>query len=188
MEKYVKDKAHNRYPAYCCDDIDKRVGALEEAVAAIVAGTVPDGSVTLAKLAADARSWVREINRGTLVCEWIGTQEEYDAHISENGGEPLANCRYSITDAPVPFAQITGSDYPLGSLVTVRAAESALGDAGLAVGDERALYLDPSKSFAEIAKTTGSSQLVGTWRSCGETAIIDEDGVLYHYAIYQRVT
>lgn len=187
MEKFVKDKAHNRYKAYCCDDIDELVGALIEAVEALEAGTVPDGAVTLAKLAKDARSWVREINKGTLICEWIGTQEEYDAHIAENGGEPLANCRYTITDAPVPFAQITSSDYPIGSIVTVRAAEAALGDAGLAIGDERALYIDPNRNFAEIAKATGNEQLVGTWRGCGETAIMTEDGVTYHYAIYQRV-
>lgn len=97
-KKYVKDGAHNRYPAYCCDDIDVRVGALEEAVAALVAGTVPDGTVTLAKLADDARAYTREINKGTLICEWIGTQEEYAAHIAENGGKPLANVRYTITD------------------------------------------------------------------------------------------
>lgn len=95
-KKYVKDGAHNRYPAYCCDDIDARVGALEEAVAALVAGTVPDGSVTLAKLAEDARTHTREINKGRLISEWIGTKEEYEAHLAENGGEPLPNVRYSL--------------------------------------------------------------------------------------------
>lgn len=101
FKKFVKDRSHNRYPAYCCDDIDERVGAIEEALAALVAGTVPDGSVTLAKLAADARAYTREINKGTLICEWIGTEAEYAQHLAEHGGLPLANVKYSITDKPL---------------------------------------------------------------------------------------
>lgn len=99
--KFVKDKNHNRYPAYCCDDIDERLGALEEVVAALVAGTVPDGAVTLAKLANDARTYTREINHGTLISEWIGTHDEYEAHLYDNGGKPLPNVRYTITDDKV---------------------------------------------------------------------------------------
>lgn len=98
MAKYVKDDAHNKYPAYCCEDIDTRLARLEEAVAALVAGSVPDGSVTLPKLANDARTWTREINKGLLTAEWIGTKAEYEAHIAENGGEPNANTVYTITD------------------------------------------------------------------------------------------
>lgn len=98
FKKFVKDRAHNRYPAYCCDDIDARVGAIEEALAALVAGTVPDGAVTLAKMANDARTYTREINKGTLICEWIGTEEEYNAHVAENGGNQLPNVKYTITD------------------------------------------------------------------------------------------
>lgn len=101
-EKYVKDRSHNRYPAYCCDDIDARVGALEVALEALIAGTVPDGAVTLAKLAEDARSWSREINNGLLVAEWIGTRAEYEAHLAENGGTPLTNVKYMITDDEHP--------------------------------------------------------------------------------------
>ena len=110
--KYVKDGKHNRYPAYCCEDIDKDLGArvkgLEEAVAALVAGTIPDGSVTLAKMAAEAHTYMREINKGRLLSEWVGTQEEYDAHVAENGGEPLANVRYTITDKPASYAAKAG--------------------------------------------------------------------------------
>lgn len=102
MTKYVKDDAHNRYAAYCCEDIDKRLGVLEEALASLVAGTIPDGSVTLAKLAADARTWSREINKGALFAEWIGTREEYEAHLAANGGSPLNNCKYTITTEVVP--------------------------------------------------------------------------------------
>ena len=108
-EKYVKDRAHNRYKAYCCDDIDARVGALEEALAALVAGTVPDGAVTLAKLAEDARTYTREINKGRLISEWIGTQEEYEAHLAEIGGSPLPNVRYSVDS--LAWKTITAPDF-----------------------------------------------------------------------------
>lgn len=120
MEKYVKDRAHNRYPAYCCDDIDERVGALEEAVRALVACSVPDGSITLAKLADDARSWNREINKGKLFAEWIGTQAEYEAHLAENGGKPLANVKYIITNDQT-FARVTNhfNGNGVGDLVVV---------------------------------------------------------------------
>lgn len=101
LSKFVKDRAHNRYKAYCCDDIDPRLEAQEAAVAALVARTVPDGSITLAKLAADARAYTREINKGTLICEWIGTEAEYAQHLAEHGGLPLANVKYSITDKPL---------------------------------------------------------------------------------------
>lgn len=101
LKKFVKDRAHNRHEAYCCDDIDPRIEALEAAVAALVAGTVPDGSVTLAKLAADARTYTREINKGALISEWIGTEAEYALHLAENGEQPLANVKYSITDKPL---------------------------------------------------------------------------------------
>lgn len=101
-KKFVKDKNHNRYPAYCCEDIDSdlgaRVKALEDKLKGLVAGVMPDGSVTLAKLAADARTYVRELNKGELIAEWIGTELEYKAHISENGGNPLPNVKYTITD------------------------------------------------------------------------------------------
>ena len=193
-KKYVKDKAHNRYPAYCCDDIDERVGALEEAVAALVAGTVPDGSVTLAKLAEDARSWAREINRGTLVCEWIGTQEEYDEHVAENGGKPLANCRYTITDYGL-------EPYAIGSFIAVRSESVYLGDAGFVIGNERELYLaidstgTPMKAHAEIGRRVYPDisesdyiQLEGMWRCCGETATREASDGTWHYALYQRVT
>lgn len=103
LKKFLKDRNHNRYAGYCCEDIDPRLQALEEAVAALVAGTVPDGAVTLAKLAADARSYVREINKGRLLAEWVGSQAEYDAHVAENGGNPLPNVKYIITDdVPLP--------------------------------------------------------------------------------------
>ncbi len=98
FKKFVKDRAHNRYEAYCCEDIDKLLGALSEAVAALVAQTVPDKSVTLEKLAEDARTYTREINHGALFCEWVGTYAEYTAHLAANGGQPIANVRYTITD------------------------------------------------------------------------------------------
>lgn len=113
FKKFVKDRNHNRFPAYCCEDIDKdlgtRVKELEEALAGLVAGIMPDGSVTLAKLADDARTYVREINKGRLLSEWVGTQEEYAAHIAANGGEPLANVRYTIADKPASYAVKAGS-------------------------------------------------------------------------------
>lgn len=100
FKKYVKDRNHNKYPAYCCEDIDgdlgARVKALEEALEGLVAGIMPDGSVTLAKLADDARSYTREINKGRLLSEWVGTQEEYAEHLAANGGSPLPNVRYSV--------------------------------------------------------------------------------------------
>lgn len=117
-KKFVKDRAHNRYEAYCCEDIEPRLKAMEEQLAALVAGTIPDGSVTLAKMAADARTYRREINSGALFCEWIGTKEQYEQHVQENGGQPLANCRYTITDDNLG-ALITTDDYPVGSLMSV---------------------------------------------------------------------
>ena len=117
MPKYVKDKNHNRYEAYCCEDIDKRLALLEAAVADLVAGTIPDGSVTLAKLADDARSYTREINSGQLVQEWIGTSADYVSYLSQHG-EPDGNIKFIITDqnAP-PFIQT--DDLVVGSIITV---------------------------------------------------------------------
>lgn len=185
-DKYVKDKAHNRYPAYCCDDIDERVGALEEAVAALVAGTIPDGTVTLAKLAEDARSWAREINKGTLVCEWIGTQAEYEAHLEENGGEPLANCRYTITDNGFEL-------FALGSFLTARATEMDLTDAPFVIGWKYDLYIEATSygevtgDCAEIKEGDGLTKLDGKWRCCGECAIVSTSDNDYRYALFQRV-
>lgn len=109
FKKFVKDRAHNRYEAYCCEDIDKLLAYLTEAVEALVAGTVPDGAVTLAKLAADARTYTREINKGLLLSEWVGTHAEYLEHIEANGGQPLPNCRYTITDKNVSHAETVSS-------------------------------------------------------------------------------
>lgn len=118
FKKFVKDRAHNRYEAYCCEDIEPRLKAMEEKLEALVAGTIPDGSVTLAKLANDARMYTRETNSGTLFTEWIGTQAQYDAHVQQNGGHPIPNCRYTITDG-TPHAIVTTDDYAVGSLMVV---------------------------------------------------------------------
>lgn len=118
--KYVKDGAHNRFPAYCCEDIDKKLAYLIEAVEALVAGTVPDGAVTLAKLAEDARTYTREINKGALLCEWIGTEEEYALHLAENGGKPLANVKYTITDkAPFEWQEIAETTISTNSSISL---------------------------------------------------------------------
>lgn len=39
QKKYVTDGAHNRYPAYCCDDVDGLLGAHNHAASAITEGT-----------------------------------------------------------------------------------------------------------------------------------------------------
>ena len=178
FKKFVKDRAHNRYEAYCCDDIDERVGKIEEALAALVAQTVPDGAVTLAKLSDDARTYTREINKGTLISEWIGTSEEYAAHIEENGGEPLPNVKYIITDEPAP-AHITTTAFPVGSLL-IAWTDYVLYDYGVGQVITR-LYLPKSNNYfyryafhSEAAAQeqvpegyTNIETLTGSWVCCG---------------------
>ena len=185
-KKYVKDRAHNRYPAYCCDDIDERVGALEEAVSALVAGTVPDGVVTLAKLADDARSWAREINKGLLLAEWVGTQAEYEEHLAENGGQPLANVKYIITDTGA-YAQLTADDYPVGSIVTV-GVDPAL-NKEFYIGD----ICDKIKRLGSLKDkfflyASYNPQTAEKWRCigyCGEGVI--DDNITGSFYMFQRV-
>ena len=196
-EKYVKDRAHNKYPAYCCDDIDARVGALEAAVAALVAGTVTDGSVTLAKLADDAQKYAREINKGTLYAVWIGTTEEYNKHLEENGGEPLVNVKYIITDG-LPSAHVTDLQYPVGVGALVLVKETYEGLLTLNTGEtQRNLYItsnDDRSLFGKYAYLTyeeevnnrsqsglegaQSARLDGLWRRIG---------VVYEYDNYTPV-
>ena len=202
-EKYVKDRNHNRFPAYCCEDIDAdlgaRVKALEEALEGLVAGIMPDGSVTLAKLAADARSYRREINKGLLFCEWIGTQEEYDAHVEENGGEPLANVRYTITDDNI-FSEIPSpdfSDVPIGAVVVActnffHYPSDVVGSLVL-----RKTYLDGEYQEARIfivaeqpaddpTLTHEKTTLSGKWLCLGQTAADTENAMWTPY-LFQRI-
>lgn len=166
LKKFVKDRQHNRYPAYCCEDIDERLGVLEAAVQALVAQTVPDGAVTLAKLADDARTYTREINKGTLFAEWIGTEEEYKAHIEENDGQPLTNVRYTITES---------TSLPVGSLVVVCDYSNKV----VNIGETRDIYAKHSDGVvsayeAFFTDKSGTCQKIsGTWASCG-TAVTNE--------------
>lgn len=201
-KKYVKDGKHNKFPAYCCEDIDNDIGArlqrLEEAVADLVAGTVPDGAVTLAKLADDARIYVKEINKGRLICEWIGTQEEYDAHVAENGGEPLANVRYTITDAETYIKvsdMLSGTDLPVGTSLAIYSEND------YKLGDKTKIYM-----LVTISQTTGevivramrgeksgetndsliysnSYEMAGEWQCCGETGTTSTG----KYFMFQRI-
>lgn len=213
-EKYVKDRSHNRYPAYCCDDIDERVGALEEAVAALVAGTIPDGSVTLAKLADDARAWSREINRGRLVAEWIGTYDEYKDHLVANGGEPLANVKYTITDRQSFAKMATGTIYPIGSFVTAvellngedpsvfpqigktqanmylpKTESPITGDTIVGTFAYRT-YAEAADSYVDGGPATGVITLFGLWRMCGISGMRSDPSStnrLYTYEIWQKL-
>lgn len=215
FKKFVKDRAHNRHEAYCCEDIDKLIGALQEAVAALTAGTVPDGAVTLAKLAEDARSWSREINKGLLVAEWIGTEAEYEAHLAANGGKPLANVKYNITDKKSGcYAQFaTGTAFPLGSFVTV--VEKLNGEdltvfphIGETQGNiyiakkttaDGELILDSYavRTYSEAAERivvgdglAGVHGVGGTWRMCGISGMRDDPNstnMVYCYEIWQKI-
>lgn len=190
--KFVKDKAHNRFPAYCCEDIDTRVGRLEEAVAALVAGTVPDGSITLAKLAADARTYKRDLNSGLLFCEWIGTQEQYEQHVKENGGDPLVNCRYTVTDGTA-CAIVTTDEYAVGSLMAVyKEVEEGEANYSPHIGDTvdglkiATLY----KSFATKYDENPTIKN-GTWRCIGylgrNTFMDGADSHTCDFYLFQRI-
>lgn len=197
FKKFVKDRAHNRYTAYCCDDIDERVGKIEEALAALVAGTVPDGAVTLPKLADDARTYTREINKGTLFAEWIGTEAEHSQHLTENGGAPLPNVRYTITDAALPpqtIGNITkcNRDFPVGTILAVDTNGTVpyIGTSTtLYIGVEKLVgsthYCTEAKIAPKPADTTYITygEVLGKWVCCG----------VVHYeasamrCIYQRI-
>ena len=214
FRKFVKDRAHNRHEAYCCEDIDKLIGALTEAVAALTAGTVPDGAVTLPKLAEDARSWSREINKGLLVAEWIGTEAEYNAHVAKNGGEPLANVKYTITDKKSAFSQYATSDtFPIGSFVTVVEKLNGeditifphIGDTQAVVyianttteAGEKILDSYAVRTYAEANERTvlggvqnGVSGISGVWRMCGISGMQDDpnsSNMVYCYEIWQKI-
>lgn len=174
MAKFVKDKAHNRYEAYCCEDIDKRLGALEEALAALVAGTIPDGSVTLARLAADAMSYTREINKGRLFAEWVGTTEEYKAHLEEVGGEPLANVKYIITDDPEPARVTVHSEestqvLSVGSIIPVMCPveDEERTNPQFYVGSVCNTFSRFSLTGAQYYQPSNSKTLEGTWVCLG---------------------
>lgn len=190
-EKYVKDRAHNRYPAYCCDDIDERVGKLEEALADLLETMLPEGTVRLSSLAEDARSWSREINKGRLVAEWIGTRAEYEAHVAENGGEPLANVKYIITD----------DEHLVGSVVTVFALTSYINAGGetiteaqrYEIGDEvNTLCTNTTDSryyLVPAGSNVGNGDIKGTFRCvglCGTCELSDGSGAGDLY-LFQRV-
>lgn len=199
-KKYVKDGKHNKFPAYCCEDIDNDLGArvkqLEEALEGLVAGIMPDGSVTLAKLANDARTYVREINQGRLISEWIGTQEEYDAHVAENGGEPLPNVRYTIQGVE-KYAQIATDDneYPVGSVMSVLVSCDVYGSLLFRVGDtiENKLQnftnvLGECQPYLEYKSAPiAGSGVAGKWRSCGKCGYEEIDGEKCEYYIFQRI-
>jgi hypothetical protein len=177
-KKYVKDRAHNRYEAYCCDDIDARVGALEDALAALVAGTVPDGAVTLAKMAEDARSWSREINKGRLVAEWIGTRAEYNAHVAGNGGAPLTNVKYIITD----------DAHPVGSIVTVGVPndDPDATKTACTIGEvQTRLGRFNASVFYSVGVTTNA--LDGSWRCLGACGTFATDEGGYDLYLFKRV-
>lgn len=213
-DKYVKDGAHNRFPAYCCEDIDKIVGKLVEDVAALVAGTVPDGAVTLAKLAADARTYSRELNKGLLTAEWIGTRAEYEAHVEENNGSPLANVKYIITDDE-QGARITTDAYAVGSLVAAMEVINGedmtsypqIGDTCDSIVLPVLTYLDGATQKHPYAFTSSDAAenysmfrsyeteelktLSGTWRLCGVTGTGSLNGtatnLVAFYELWQRV-
>jgi hypothetical protein len=199
-KKYVKDRAHNRYPAYCCDDIDARVGKLEEDVAALVAGTVTDGSVTLPKLADDARTYVRELNKGTLIAEWIGTEAEYQEHLAAHAYEPLPNVKYTITDKP-SFAQLTGYGMPVGSLVTVAllSYDEGATKTRFTVGElvdcsdtSKHLYKigDGSEWYTYGYGAIELNRLKGTWRCigyCGDGTDPLDENLPQRMYLFQRV-
>lgn len=194
LSKFVKDRAHNRHKAYCCDDIDPRLEALEAAVAALVAGTVPDGSVTLAKLAADAMTYAREINKGTLICEWIGTQEEYEQHLSEVGGSPLPNVRYSITNGNPP-AEVSKFDemsaLPVGTIVAVRVFIGEEAASLYRVGNKiTSLYYAPEANYFFTYPHSHMSDLRetrGVFVCCGSCATEEESDSLYQNCLYQKI-
>lgn len=194
-KKYVKDGKHNKFPAYCCEDIDALLGELVEAVEALVAGTVPDGSVTLAKLADDARSYVREINKGRLISEWIGTKEEYDAHIAENGGKPLPNVRYSI-EGGEKYAQVVTDEYPVGSVMSVRVECEVWGADKFRIGDTIEGKLESfTNALGQAAmcfeyKESGVLEayaVAGKWRCCGLVATDTSASATCQYYIFQRI-
>lgn len=163
--KFVKDRAHNKYPAYCCEDIDARLGLIEEQLAALVAGTVPDRAVTLAKLADDARTWAREINRGTLFAEWIGTYNEYEEHIADNGGEPLPNVRYTITDhTAVSVEELNAAS---AKIIDLNLSKT---DTGLSINTALPIY------------QTGIYFLVVSWGSvlCSQSIVITDTNSATH--------
>ena len=178
-EKYVKDRAHNRYAAYCCEDIDERVGALEEAVEALVAGTVPDGAVTLAKLAEDARSWSREINKGLLVAEWIGTRAEYEAHLEEHDYTPLTNVKYIITDDAQPVGSIVTVGVPTDDQYATKTA--------CEIGEEQtSLGRFLTSRFYSIGSGY-PEKLAGTWRCLGCCGKWTTDEGAYDLYLFRRV-
>ena len=202
--KFVKDKNHNRYPAYCCDDIDARLGALEAAVEALVAQTVPDGSVTLAKLAADARTYTREINKGRLISEWIGTRAEYTAYRDSVMIDP--NTRITITDDPAPAQVITEYypdgqfELPVGALVIahnstnqggfLRTAELYVVETLYAGSGIWAPYAFTDRTAAEqyADDTQGMMcKLEGTWRGCGSFTVTEGGSIQSIHTLFQRV-
>ena len=168
FKKFVKDRAHNRYEAYCCEDIEPRLKAIEEKLEALVAGTIPDGSVTLAKLANDARTYTREINSGTLFSEWIGTRAQYDVLVEQNGGNPPQNVRYTITDDN-SSAQVTTDDYAVGSLMVVIKDATDGGDLYAPYIGDTVDGLDIETSFRSHATwyKENPTNKNGTWRCIG---------------------
>lgn len=185
-DKFVKDRAHNRYPAYCCDDIDVRVGALEAAVAALVAGTIPDGSVTLAKLADDARTYRKDLNSGALFAEWIGTESDLSDHMRDHDYEMLPNVKYILTDETAP-AHITDDDLLVGALITVGVDDSQ--EKSFQIG-ETCSNFTKSENFATFYKYNESYQMAGTWRCigrCGHLDGVEGESSSTTFYLFQRV-
>ena len=66
QEKYVKDRAHNRYPAYCCEDIDKKATEQEKFNNALLDGSQAVGKAREAEHADEASVAYRDADKNAF--------------------------------------------------------------------------------------------------------------------------
>ena len=165
------------YGADHIDDIEKKVDDLTE-------GTIPDGSVTYAKLAKEAKQNSEEINTGAVMREWHGTSEEYDAHIKANGGQPLPNVKYYVTGEPIHAntadGVVKGTDGKYTALE--KNANGVINNGEIVIATKKLLW----SGSAQASSTGSSSVTLNDSLKVGDEIVVEWELSLSSGTIYGK--